>query len=313
MRRQKILTFFSSTYAQIATIFPYVVAAPRYFSGAFQLGQLIQTAQAFDQVQTALSWFVTSYASLAEWKATVNRLVGFEAALAAAEQRSRMGLTLIEVSGAQALSLSKANIYLPDGSPLLTGLNFELPAASRVLISGPSGVGKSTLLRTLSGIWPYCDGRMCLPAGDRTLFCPQKPYLPLGTLRDALCYPEAPSSYAKDEVQAALAACGMAQFHGRLEEEANWALQLSPGEQQRMAFVRALLLRPNWLFLDEATSALDEESEAMLYTAILEGLDGCAVISVAHRSSLARFHGQRIVVSRHAEQYGAQIAQPGAA
>ncbi len=313
MRRQKLLTFFSSGYSQIAIIFPYVVAAPRYFAGAFQLGELMQTAQAFSQVQTALSWFVSSYTDLADWKATVNRLVGFERALADADRRSRNGLTQIEVPGGRALSVSKANIYLPDGSPLLTGLNFELPAASRILISGPSGVGKSTLLRTLSGIWPYCDGNLCLPAGDRTLFFPQKPYLPLGTLRDALCYPNTASSYAKDEVKAALGACGMAAFGGRLEEHANWAMQLSPGEQQRMAFVRALLLRPHWLFLDEATSALDEDSEAMLYTAILESLDGCAVISIAHRRSLARFHDRQIVFSKHAGIHSAQIALPGTA
>ncbi len=165
MRRQKLLTWFSASYSQIAIIFPFVVAAPRYFAGAFQLGQLIQTAQAFNQVQNALSWFVTSYTDLADWKATVNRLAGFESALVEANRRSWKGLIQIEVPGARALSVSEANIYLPSGEPLLRNLNFELPAASRVLISGPSGVGKSTLLRTLSGIWPYCDGTIYLPAG----------------------------------------------------------------------------------------------------------------------------------------------------
>ncbi len=309
MRRQKLLTWFSSGYTQIAVIFPFVVAAPRYFAGAFQLGELMQTAQAFGQVQTALSWFVTSYTDLAEWKATVNRLVGFERALAETGTSDRKGLAQIEVAGARALTVSRANIYLPDGAPLLTDLNFQLPAASRVLVSGPSGVGKSTLLRALSGIWPYCDGSICLPLGDRTLFFPQKPYLPLGTLRDAVCYPDAPSSHAKEEVKAALAMSGMAAFAGRLEEQANWALQLSPGEQQRMAFVRALLLRPRWLFLDEATSALDEDSEAKLYAMIFERLEGCAVISVAHRKSLVRYHDRQIVFSRQTDTGGAQIAR----
>ncbi len=306
MRRQKLLTWFSSGYTQIAIIFPFVVAAPRYFAGAFQLGQLMQTAQAFGQVQSALSWFVTSYTDLADWKATVNRLSGFELALAAAGRQSAHGLTQIEVPGASALSVSKANIYLPDGAPLLTNLSFQLPAASRVLVSGPSGIGKSTLMRTLCGIWPYCDGDLCLPAGDRTLFSPQKPYLPLGTLWDAVCYPDAPSSHLRKDVKAVLARCGMEAFASRLEEQENWAMQLSPGEQQRLAFARALLLRPRWLFLDEATSALDEDSEAALYALTLETLQGCAVISVAHRRSLARFHDRQIVFSKQVEMQGAQ-------
>ncbi len=308
MRRQKLLTWFSSGYSQIAIIFPFVVAAPRYFAGAFQLGELMQTAQAFGQLQTALSWFVTSYTELAEWKATVNRLSGFEQALAEQGKRRENGLTRIEVPGGGALSVSKANIYLPDGSPLLTNLSLQVPPASRVLVSGPSGIGKSTLLRTLCGIWPYCEGKICLPAGDRTLFFPQKPYLPLGTLRDAVCYPDAPSSHTKEAVRLALTQCGMAAFAARLDEEANWALKLSPGEQQRMAFVRALLIRPQWLFLDEATSALDEDSEAMLYAAILETLRGCAVMSVAHRRSLARFHDRHIMFSRQAQMQGAAMA-----
>ncbi len=304
--RWRLLTWFSSGYTQIAIIFPFVVAAPRYFAGAFQLGQLMQTAQAFGQVQSALSWFVTSYTDLADWKATVNRLSGFELALAAAGRQSAHGLTQIEVPGASALSVSKANIYLPDGAPLLTNLSFQLPAASRVLVSGPSGIGKSTLMRTLCGIWPYCDGDLCLPAGDRTLFSPQKPYLPLGTLWDAVCYPDAPSSHLRKDVKAVLARCGMEAFASRLEEQENWAMQLSPGEQQRLAFARALLLRPRWLFLDEATSALDEDSEAALYALTLETLQGCAVISVAHRRSLARFHDRQIVFSKQVEMQGAQ-------
>ena len=298
MRRQKLLSWFSSGYTQIAIIFPFVVAAPRYFAGAFQLGELMQTAQAFGQVQTALSWFVTNYTSLAEYKATVNRLSGFEQALAATAQPGLQGLTEVKVKDAGALSVSKANIYLPDGSPLLTGLNFQLASGSRVLVSGPSGSGKSTLLRTLSGIWPYCDGAIHRPAGERTLFFPQKPYLPLGSLSGAICYPDAPSSHASGDVKSALVLCGLEAFAARLQEESNWALQLSPGEQQRIAFARALLLRPHWLFLDEATSALDEESEAMLYGLILKTVRNCAVISVAHRKSLTRFHDQQIVFTK---------------
>jgi vitamin B12/bleomycin/antimicrobial peptide transport system ATP-binding/permease protein len=309
MQRQKLLSFFSSGYSQAAIIFPYVVAAPRYFAGSFQLGQLMQTASAFDQVQSALSWFVSSYSELADWKATVNRLSGFEQALAEAHKKSRHGLAQVAVPAGQALALRNANIYLPDGSPLLTDLSFELTPACRVLISGPSGAGKSTLLRTLSGIWPYCDGSICLPAGGRTLFLPQKPYLPLGALKDALCYPDTASDHDREQMKAALAACGMEASGKGLEEQANWAMQLSPGEQQRIAFARALLLKPRWLFLDEATSALDEEAEAMLYAAIFERIGGCAVISVAHRSTLARFHNRKIVFSKHAGFRGIEVEE----
>ncbi len=302
MQRQKLLTFFSSGYSQIAVIFPYVVAAPRYFSGAIELGQLMQTAQAFGQVQSSLSWFVTSYTSVAEWKATVNRLSGFEESIAKSEQRDKK-LVQAEVPSASGLSVRDANIYLPDGSPLLTGLSFHLPQASRVLVSGPSGSGKSTLLRTLSGIWPYCDGKICLPADEKAMFLPQKPYLPLGSLREVACYPESPSQFDTEEVRAALAIAGLPSLASRLDEGSNLALQLSPGEQQRIAFARALLLRPHWLFLDEATSALDEDSETALYGLILDRIAHCSVISVAHRRSLARFHDQQIVFTKPVESH----------
>src|SRR5215469_1287289 len=301
MRRQKLLSWFSSGYGQVAIIFPFVVAAPRYFAGAFQLGELMQTAQAFGQVQSALSWFVTNYANVAEWKATVNRLSGFEEALEKAAKIRATGLSFKELPGAMALTVSHVNIYLPSGAPLLLDLSVELPARSRVLILGPSGIGKSTFLRTLAGIWPYCDGSVTLPAGERTLFLPQKLYLPLGTLRDALSYPDPAGKHSERNVKAALASCGLASLARRLEEKENWALQLSLGEQQRIAFARALLLRPQWLFLDEATSALDEEAEAVLYGLILESMKYCSIISVAHRSSLARFHGHQLVFSKGAD------------
>jgi vitamin B12/bleomycin/antimicrobial peptide transport system ATP-binding/permease protein len=309
MRRQKLLSWFSSGYSQVAIIFPFVVAAPRYFAGTFQLGQLMQTVQAFGEVQTALSWFVTNYTSLAEWKATVNRLAGFEQALVETKVPAQKGLTEVLVRDAGALSLSKANIYLPDGSPLLTNISFQLAAASRTLVSGPSGSGKSTLLRTLSGIWPYCEGNIARPAGDRTLFFPQKPYLPLGSLSDAICYPDATSDYAKDNVEAALVACGLGEVVSKLDEEDNWSLKLSPGEQQRLAFARALLLRPHWLFLDEATCALDEESEAALYELILERVPNCAIVSVAHRKSLERFHDHHIVFTKRPDRAGTYATQ----
>jgi putative ATP-binding cassette transporter len=309
MERQKLLSWFSSGYTQAAIIFPFVVAAPRYFAGAFELGQLIQTAQAFSQVQSALSWFVSSYAAVAEWKATVNRLSGFEEALAKTAGMRARGLTFKELPGAAALTVSHVNIYLPTGAPLLLDLSLKLGAGSRVLICGPSGIGKSTFLRTLAGIWPYCEGGITLPAGETTLFLPQKPYLPLGTLRDTLCYPGTPGQHSERTVRAALTSCGLSAFTRQLDEKENWALQLSLGEQQRIAFARALLLCPQWLFLDEATSALDEEAEASLYTLMLESIRNCSIVSVAHRSSLARFHGYKLVFSKGADFTRAGIAR----
>ena len=296
MRRQKLLTWFSSGYGQIAIIFPFVVAAPRYFDRAIQLGGLMQVSQAFDQVQTALSWFVTNYTSFAEWRATLSRLNGFETALAENGERSRE-VFAIESPSARAITVSDLNIYLPDGRALLKNLSLTLPPSARLLISGPSGSGKSTFLRTLCGVWPYCEGRIVMPAGQRLLFCPQKPYLPLGSLREAVQYPEIGGAYSDADIKDALCLCGLEELRRRLDDSENWAMKLSPGEQQRLAFARALLIRPRWLFFDEATSALDEESELRLY-GLVAGMSECAVISVAHRKTLSAFHDRSIVFTK---------------
>ncbi len=295
MRRQKLLTWFSSGYDQIATVFPFVVAAPRYFSKTIQLGGLMQIAQAFGQVQTALSWFVTNYTSFAEWRATLSRLSGFEKALA--EDDKNKSALLDKSQAARAISVSGLNIYLPDGRPLLKDLSLTLPPSARVLISGPSGSGKSTFLRTLCGIWPYCEGRIVMPAGQKLLFCPQKPYLPLGTLRQAVQYPETGGACSDADIRHALRLCGLEEIRWRLDETENWAMKLSPGEQQRLAFARALLIRPQWLFFDEATSALDEESEQRLYGLVAD-MPECALISIAHRKTLSAFHDRKIAFTK---------------
>ncbi len=295
MRRQKLLTWFSSGYEQIAIIFPFVVAAPRYFSKAIQLGGLMQIAQAFGQVQTALSWFVTNYTSFAEWRATLSRLSGFEKALAE-DGKGKRALS-VESQDARAISVSGLNIYLPDGRLLLKNVSLTLPPSARILISGPSGSGKSTFLRTLCGIWPYCEGLIAVPAGQKLLFCPQKPYLPLGTLRQAVQYPAGAGAYSDADMRHALSLCGLEELRWRLDESENWAIKLSPGEQQRIAFARALLMRPRWLFFDEATSALDEESELRLYGLIAQ-MEECALISIAHRKTIAAFHDRTIAFAK---------------
>ena len=303
MRRQKMLTWFSSGYDQVATIFPFVVAAPRYFSRAIQLGGLMQIAQAFGQVQSALSWFVTNYTSFADWRATLSRLSGFEQALARNGENGR-SISTTRSPKARVISVSNLNIYLPDGRPLVRDLSLTLPPSARVLISGPSGSGKSTFLRTLCGIWPYCEGQIVMPAGQKLLFCPQKPYLPLGSLREAVQYPESGGAYKDAHIKEALALCGLEEFRGRLDDAENWAIKLSIGEQQRLAFARALLMKPQWLFFDEATSALDEESEFRLY-GLVAGMAGCALISVAHRKTLSAFHDRTIVFRKVRDAHGA--------
>jgi putative ATP-binding cassette transporter len=295
MRRQKKLMWFQSGYGQVAIIFPYVVAAPRYFSGAIQLGGLMQTASAFGQVQEALSWFVSAYVQLAQWKATVDRLTSFRAATERAAGSREAG---IAVAGTEeGLSARGVELRLPDGKPLLAPFDAAVRPGESVLVTGPSGSGKSTLFRAIAGIWPFGSGRLLKPDA-RMLFLPQKPYLTIGALREQLAYPAAPEAFGDDAYRAALEDVGLPRFAGRLDEQQHWANVLSPGEQQRIAFARALLHRPQWLFLDEATASLDEESEARLYRLLKERLPGTAVVSIGHRPALAQFHDRRWRIER---------------
>jgi putative ATP-binding cassette transporter len=306
MRRQKKLSWFRSGYSQVAIIFPYVVAAPRYFSGAIQLGGLMQTASAFGQVQDALSWFVSAYVQLTEWKATVDRLTGFHAATERARAAAREGSGIATSTAGAELAARDMKLDLPDGSPLLAPFEAAIRPGETVLVTGPSGSGKSTLFRAFAGIWPFGGGRLVKPAA-RALFLPQKPYLTVGTLREQLSYPAAPGTFDDDACRAALADCGLPALAARLDEEQHWAQMLSPGEQQRIAFARVLLNRPEWLFLDEATSSLDEASEARLYRLLGEKLPRATVVSIGHRPTLAEFHSRRMRIERGAEGPGTLV------
>lgn len=289
MRKRKNLTFFTVGYSQIANIFPIVVAAPRFFARQIQLGGLMQTASAFGQVHGALSYVIQAYPELANWRAVVDRLTGFVDAIAAVEAHGEGGPERSERVGGDRLVLDEVTLFLPDGRTLLGGLSTSFAPGTPVLITGSSGVGKSTLLRALSGIWPYLSGEVTRPEA-RVLFLPQRPYLPQGSLRTVLAYPADPATCDDAALQTALLQCRLASLADRLDEEQNWAQALSPGEQQRLAFARALLFRPDWLFLDEATSALDEAGERALYRLLREALPDATVISVGHRASLAAFH-----------------------
>jgi putative ATP-binding cassette transporter len=297
MRRQKRLTYFTAGYQQAAWIFPSLMAAPRYFSGDLTLGGLIQTIGAFSAVQASLSFFIESYKMIAEWCSVVERLSGFERALERVRIQAVTGGSVRHVDGKDAdLTIDSLDLYRPDGQPLIADVNLSLLRGDTVLLGGSSGSGKSTLFRAVAGIWPFGRGEIRVPCGSHILFLPQKPYLPIGTLREAVSYPMPGSGVEDVTLREALEAVGLRHLAGRLDEGGHWALQLSPGEQQRIAFARALVQKPDWLFLDEATSAVDEATEARLYRVVRERLAGTTVFSVGHRATLRPFHSRQLLV-----------------
>jgi putative ATP-binding cassette transporter len=289
------LYWFTNFYTQLAGVFPFVVASPHYFAGLITLGVLTQTADAFAQVQNSLSWFINSYTDIAEWKASTDRLISFQQAMTRAETigADGTGITVIDGEGAD-LALEQLALALPDGHLLTSGTDARIARGERLLVSGPSGAGKSTLLRAIAGIWPYGAGRILRPRLGRLLFLPQRPYVPIGSLRHAVTFPATPGSFPDKEITEALRACLLGDYAERLDESHQWDRRLSPGEQQRLAFARALLQRPDWLFLDEATSALDPKMEAHLYGLLKERLPDATLVSVAHRKSLEAFHRRRL-------------------
>lgn len=292
MSRRKKLNALVQGYGQVAAIFPIVVASPRYFAGQIALGGLMRVAGAFSQVQSSLSWFVDSYQQLASWRATVDRLTSFQQAIAAARALADGGVRLRQ--GGTALALNDVTLALPDGRNLLNCAALTLPAGRSTVISGRSGSGKSTLFRAIAGIWPFGGGAVERPAGTY-LFLPQRPYIPLGTLRHAVTYPAETGAIADATVQQALTDVGLPALVPELDTDEPWAQRLSGGEQQRLAVARALLLRPDWLFLDEATASLDPEGEAELYQVLRQRLPGTTMLSISHRPEVARWHDDTLV------------------
>ncbi len=293
MRKQKQLTWFTSGYSQIAIIFPIVVAAPRYFSGAIQLGGLMQTASAFGRVQDALSWLIDVYPSFANWKATTNRLIGFTDAMELSHKD--MARTDIErATGGERLLVRNLTITLLQDEALLSNVSLTLNPGDRALITGPSGKGKTTLLRAIAGLWPYGQGAITLPQDASVLFVPQKPYLPLLPLRDIIAYPHSAGIYSQEAIEAALADVGLARLIPLLDSQDRWSHSLSLGEQQKLAFARILLQKPAVLLLDEATASLDDTAEAQLYGLLIERLPRSILVSVGHRATLRAWHTQEI-------------------
>jgi vitamin B12/bleomycin/antimicrobial peptide transport system ATP-binding/permease protein len=309
MLRQKRMTYFTSGYGLGAWIVPSIVAAPRYFRGELGLGGLMQTSQAFQQVQDALSFFVQSYKEIAAWCAVVERLAGFERTLDSMHRQAGTGLRRVE-GRASHLSVAGVDLYRPDGQPLMANINFSLKRGDSVLLSGASGSGKSTLIRAIAGIWPFGRGEVRAARDARILFLPQRPYLPIGKLRDVVSYPMPADGVADGTLREVLEAVGLPQLTGRLDEDTHWAQQLSPGEQQRIAFARALVQKPEWLFLDEATSAVDEATESRLYQLVRERLPETTLFSIGHRATLRPFHTRRLMVQPTGNSAAAVVELP---
>ncbi len=313
MRRQKKLGALTASYDQAATLFPFIVAAPRFFAKEIQLGGLMQISNAFGRVQDALSWVISAYASLAEWKATVDRLITFRRALVSVRaEGAHAGLT-VAGNGIEAVALRDVTLSLPNGTALLSNVDAKLERGERVLVSGPSGSGKSTLFRAIAGLWPFGAGRIERPDTSECLFLPQKPYLPIGTLRGALSYPASEGAFSDDVLRARLEACHLGHLAGRLDEVAHWEQRLSPGEQQRIAFARALLHAPQWLFMDEASSALDSDMEGQLYALLERELPETTWVSIAHRAAIEKFHRRRLAIRDDGRLESAPLARPAPA
>ena len=310
MQRQKKLMFFTQSFTQASVIFPYVIVSPVYFSGAMQLGGLMQTASAFKSVQDALMYFITAYRSIAEWRAIVERLSGFEAAIAAG-RAAAVTPPVIEVVPREApasFAVDDLRVRLPGGEPVVAAERLTFPLGERVLVTGPSGAGKSTLFRAIAGIWPFGSGRVTVPKGAKMMLLPQRPYFPVATLAVAIGYPAPAGTFDDTRVGEVLAAVGLPQLIGRLGEEAHWNRMLSLGEQQRLAIARALLHAPQYLFLDEATASLDEAAEAALYRLLQERFKGATIVSIGHRSTLGAFHRRRVEIMPDGAFYQARDA-----
>ena len=299
MLRQKRLTFFTTTYTRFALVFPFLVASPAYFVGNMQLGGLLQTAGAFNSVETALSFFINVYRDLAEWQAVIARLDGFDRSIDIARASATTSTTSsqgdsISPATKAGLTIEGMSVQLPTGAPLVATEDLFIEAGERALITGPSGCGKSTFFRAVAGLWPFGKGTVVVPRGTKLMMLPQRPYFPVASLEDAVCYPSPRGAFPPEVLAEVIAAAGLPALAKRLSEEAHWNRILSLGEQQRLAVARAILQAPDYLFLDEATASMDEPAEAKLYQLLHERLPCATIVSIGHRSTLFAFHGRHL-------------------
>ena len=309
MIRTKKLTFFTAGYSQVSIVFPFIVVSPAYFAGAMQLGGLMQTASAFNSVQGALSFFINVYRTLAEWRAVIERLAGFDQSMKTARAVATKPPVVAIVPGETAtIGIEDLAIRLPNGMPLVNATDLAIAAGERVLVTGPSGSGKSTLFRALAGIWPFGSGNIVVPKNAKVMMLPQRPYFPIAPLAAAVIYPAEPGAFDAARVADVIKAVGLPALAGRIEEETHWNRMLSLGEQQRLGIARAILLAPDFLFLDEATASLDEPAEAALYALLYERLKNTTIVSIGHRATLAAFHRRRLKLVREGDHAQVQEA-----
>lgn len=305
MSRTKRLMLFTASYAQVSTMFPFILVGPAYFAGKIQLGALMQTASAFSSVREALSIFIDVYRELAEWRAVVARLDGFDAAIAQA-QAIAVAPAAIEVrprDDTRAITIGDLLVRLPNGQPLVAAETLAIePGGDSVLVTGPSGAGKSTLFRSIAGIWPFGSGVVRVPEGARVMVMPQRPYFPVATLAEAVSFPDAPGTFDRAQLADALTAVGLPNLIQRLDEEAHWNRVLSLGEQQRLAIARALLQKPDFLFLDESTASLEEAAETALYKLLKTRFASTTLVSIGHRAGLAAFHHRQVALVREGDR-----------
>jgi putative ATP-binding cassette transporter len=310
MSRTKRLNAFTGSYAQASVVFPFILTSPAFFANKIQLGALLQTAEAFGKVQDALSYFVSTYTTLADWRSTVARLDGFEMSVASARKLpSNQPSIEIVPSGTDAIQIEQLLIRLPNGKAQASANGFSIRPNEATLVTGPSGAGKSTLLRTIAGIWPFGSGSIRVPANASLMMLPQRPYFPIGSLRSAIVYPAPAERFTTEQIKDALSAVGLPKLAEGLEDSAHWNRVLSLGEQQRLALTRALLQAPDYLFLDEATASLDEPSEARLYHLLQERLPRTTVISIGHRSTLQAFHARKLEFTHEGDGFVVKSAE----
>jgi vitamin B12/bleomycin/antimicrobial peptide transport system ATP-binding/permease protein len=304
MKRAMKLGFFTNGFGQFAIVLPYFVASPAYFANRIQLGTLMQVANTFSNLQQALSFFVDAYSRLAEWRAVIARLQGFDASIAQgrAAALAHPAVEVVAREAAKAIELDDLLVRLPKGAPLVAADDIRIMAGDHVLVTGPSGAGKSTLFRAIAGIWPFGSGTITVPKGAKLMALPQRPYFPIAPLAAAVSYPAQAGTFDAARLADAITAVGLPALADRLDEEAHWNRMLSPGEQQRLGIARALMMAPDYLLLDEATASLDEGPESALYRLLLERLPGTTIISIGHRASLNAFHGRRLTLERQGDR-----------
>jgi putative ATP-binding cassette transporter len=310
-RSTKLLTLVSSSYSQLSIVFAFLVASPRYFNDEIQLGQLFEISGAYWYVHSALSYIVDSFGKFALWKAVASRLDNFNSYMAETHHAVKI-TNQITLSRNNHVKLKNLTVLSSSGRLLLKDLTLDIRPQDKLLISGSLGCGKTTLLKTMAGIWPYFSGTIIKPQNKTVMFLPQKPYIPPGSLRNALLYPNFRESQSDAKLHEALHYCSLEKLVGRLDENDEWGKILSLGEQQCLAFVRVIVQHPDWLFLDEATSSMDEPTERRLYALLERVLPALTLVSVGHRETLRLYHTVQLNLAGDGAWHSAPLAQPDA-